>query len=98
MNLFENDIIHLPDLLLVKWCEENFGVNRGVYNTIDSWFYEKGIRDVTQRRQYILHFFEYEIQYRGKSEKLKFGHGQLSTCLHSFWENVSCLTHKIHSS
>jgi riboflavin kinase len=85
MELGSNRILHFPDLVFVKWCEEKFGVNRGIYNTIDSWFYEKGLSDIVRRRQCILHFLYNNAQNSFKGEKIKFGHGGLTTCLSSYW-------------
>jgi|HigsolmetaAR203D_1030402.scaffolds.fasta_scaffold01081_20 hypothetical protein len=87
MNFNRKQVIHLPDLSFVKWCDETFGVNRGVYNTIDSWFYEKGLTDILERRKHILHFLKY-AQTSGKEKKIKFGHGGLSISLANYWRRL----------
>lgn len=46
--------IHFTDLEFVRLCKEKFGLNRGVYNTVDAWFYEQGVTRITDRRAYIL--------------------------------------------
>lgn len=51
--------IHLPDLLFVRQIEEVFSINRGVYNTIDSWFYEHGQSKILERRKHIVHFLQF---------------------------------------
>ncbi|GAA3331356.1 hypothetical protein GCM10020331_087640 [Ectobacillus funiculus] len=51
--------IHLPDLTFVDLCESNYGINRGVYNTIDAWFYKHGLKDILDRRRNILSFLEF---------------------------------------
>ncbi|OCA92014.1 hypothetical protein [Pseudobacillus wudalianchiensis] len=81
-----NTLIHLPDLLFVQWCDAEFGINRGVYNTIDSWFYQKGIKEITQRRKYILKFYLSLIHHGSKGSKIKFGHGGLAASLNNYWK------------
>ncbi|MFP3125954.1 hypothetical protein OH784_25195 [Ectobacillus funiculus] len=81
-----NTLIHLPDLLFVQWCEERFGINRGVYNTIDFWFYQKGVKEVAQRRRYALSFFLSFNQHKDEKTKIKFGHGGLAASLKHYWE------------
>jgi riboflavin kinase len=83
-----SNTIHLPDLQFVQFCEERFGLNRGVYNTIDSWFYHKGVIDIVNRRKRILHFLE-NICHSIQNSKLKFGHGGLSSCLSSYWDKCT---------
>ncbi|WP_249306109.1 hypothetical protein [Lederbergia citrea] len=51
--------LHLPDLDFVRQTKEKFSVNRGVYNTIDSWFYENGLVNIVDRRHHITAFLEY---------------------------------------
>ncbi|MBA9028435.1 hypothetical protein [Peribacillus huizhouensis] len=81
-----NALIHLPDLLFIQWCDAEFGINRGVYNTIDSWFYQKGVKEITQRRKYILKFSQSLNQYCDKRAKIKFGPGGLIGCLNNYWK------------
>ena len=51
--------VHLPDLAFVRKIEESFYINRGIYNTIDAWFYDNGFKDVLERRTHILKFLQY---------------------------------------
>ncbi|KAB7707158.1 hypothetical protein F9802_09120 [Bacillus aerolatus] len=81
-----NSLIHLPDLLFVQWFDAEFGINRGIYNTIDSWFYQKGVKDITQRRHYILKFSQSLNHLSNKRQKIKLGPGGLTTSLNNFWE------------
>lgn len=85
VNINTKVIIHLPDLHFVQFCEERFGLNRGVYNTIDSWFYHKGVTDIINRRKSILHFLG-NIRQSIQNGRLKFGHGGLSMCLSTYWD------------
>lgn len=48
----------LPDLKFVRFCEEKYGINRGIYNTVDEWFYEQGIEGIVRRREIIMDFFK----------------------------------------
>ena len=81
----DSNRIHLPDLQFVQFCEERFGLNRGIYNTIDSWFFHKGIIDIVNRRKTIVHFLE-NIAQPTQNGKLKFGHGGLSSYLSAYWD------------
>jgi riboflavin kinase len=84
--LQDNEQIHLPDLHFSKFCEKEYEINRGVYNTIDHWFYEQGIRQIVDRRNIILQFFQYIcIIDDKKSRKIKFGPGGLTSKLNKFW-------------
>jgi len=51
--------VHLPDLSFVRKIEKTFHINRGIFNTIDAWFYENGFTDVIDRRVHILKFLHY---------------------------------------
>ncbi len=73
-------IINLPDLLFVNFCTKTFGLNRGVYNTIDEWFYSKNVKDIKVRREKILEFLLYTIRSMDQDDRnsrLKFGKGNL---------------------
>jgi riboflavin kinase len=85
-NLQTEKIFHMPDLLFSKFCEENFEINKGVYNTIDCWFYQKGIDHIVNRRKMILAFCQ-SIRFLRK-EKVKFGPKGLTSRLNSFWAQV----------
>ena len=79
-------ILQLPDLRFTKWCEKEFSINRGVYNTIDERLYEAGYLHVQDRRKAIVSFLR---QYAGPADDrkyYKFGPGKLSGALHRFSE------------
>lgn len=81
------EFIHLPDLLFTKSCIKQFGINRGVYNTIDKWFFENGIKNILERRQRIFHFLVWCIQSGlATNGKIKFGNGNLSKKLMEYSE------------
>ncbi|WP_052343752.1 riboflavin kinase [Bacillus massiliigorillae] len=82
----QDEISHLPDFSFVQFCKEKFGVNRGVYNVIDSWFYHNGSVDILERRNIIIHFLDYmhhskEIKSNGR---MKIGKNGLSTMFDEF--------------
>ncbi|ALS20496.1 MULTISPECIES: hypothetical protein [Paenibacillus] len=81
-------VIHLPDLNFVQFCQKTYGLNRGVYNTVDSWFYQKGATDIADRRKRIIHFLDC-VHHPVENGRLKFGHGGLASCLTLYWENYA---------
>ena len=79
--------IHLPDLMFVNLCETEYGINRGVYNTIDAWFYKHEITDVLERRRNIISFLDFiksNSETHGKSRQ-KFGPGGLAIKLQNYF-------------
>ncbi len=80
------EIVHMPDLLFSKLCEEKYEINKGIYNTIDRWFYKKGLSQIVKRREMILSFFQYLSLTENQGKKVKFGSGGLTTRLDYFWE------------
>lgn len=83
-------LIDLPDLQFVRFCEEVFRINRGIYNIIDAWFYEQDIKNVSSRRKIILTFFSYLNK---DHEKIKFGPGGVKAHLEEFWQQQIHLFH-----
>jgi hypothetical protein len=77
MNVFHEEIIHLPDFQFVSLCRDNFGLNKGVYNEIDSWFFENGFKNIADRRKEILLFLNSKTDYIIDG-KLKFGPNKLN--------------------
>jgi len=74
-------VIHLPDLSFVQWCEKSFGLNRGVYNTIDAWFYDNGVKDILKRRKLIVYFLNHYHHDQSDGKRMKFGQGRLTSLL-----------------
>ncbi|WP_051348366.1 hypothetical protein [Peribacillus kribbensis] len=86
MNLY-TELVHLPDLLFHQYCIKQFGINRGVYNTIDEWFFDKGNKNILERRQRIFHFLNWCLQNGlAANGKIKFGPGNLSKNLMDYSE------------
>lgn len=81
------ELQHLPDILFVSYCFEAFGLNRGIYNTIDQWLYDFGCAHIVHRRHIILAFLE-EMQSKfGRDNNgtiLRFGKGGLTKQLYDF--------------
>ncbi|MFJ8244817.1 hypothetical protein [Peribacillus asahii] len=77
--------LNMPDLLFSKFCEEEYKVNRGVYNTIEQWFYNQGVHNIIQRREVILDLFLFIRTSQNNNGKIKFGHGGLIEQLNKFW-------------
>ncbi|WP_257346751.1 hypothetical protein [Pseudalkalibacillus decolorationis] len=83
------EVIHLNDLSFIRLCNEKYGINKGIYNTIDSWFYKHGIKNILDRRRYILSFLEFLMKRLKTNTRIKFGHGGLSVRLQEyFFEQV----------
>jgi hypothetical protein len=98
MNLISADEVHLTDFSFSKLCENTFGVNRGVYNTIDSKFYEQGIRDIISRRKTIISFLTFAVGTSGdlKCHKPNFGHGGLSLKINEFLCEMKSHSYRPH--
>lgn len=72
------ETLHLTDHSFINVCNEKFGINRGVYNTIDAWFYKQGINNILERRNSILSFLEFiKRTSEFKNNRCKFGPGGL---------------------
>ncbi|MCM3271337.1 RNA-binding protein [Paenibacillus elgii] len=81
----EADVLQLPDHRFVTHCFEHYGLNRGIYNTIDEWLYRFGVRDIVQRRQAVLAFLaSLHPPDRTAGTYLKFGKGGLTKQLFDF--------------
>lgn len=78
-------VINLPDLQFSQFCQQQFSLNKGIYNTIDSWFYNNGIIDILVRRKIILQFMKFSCLDETKG---KFGSGGLSKKLEDFWSQT----------
>ncbi|WP_051302680.1 hypothetical protein [Salibacterium aidingense] len=80
------ELIHLPDLLFVRYCETAGSINRGVYNTIDHYFYQCGRTSIMERRRMIILFLDdltekHSIRSKGK---INFGKQGLISRLETF--------------
>ncbi|UFJ40900.1 hypothetical protein LOK74_23415 [Brevibacillus humidisoli] len=87
MSQARDEEIHLPDLWFINMCESRYGINRGIYNTIDAWFFRQGIKDILHRRQTILSFLEFmrsQSDRQGNARR-KFGPGGLSVKLETYY-------------
>lgn len=71
-SLKQNEYLNLPDLQFFNWCNEQYRLNRGIYNTIDEWFYDYGIKEILSRRIYILAFLGFVKETEQESDQHKF--------------------------
>jgi riboflavin kinase len=85
MHPLSEDNIHLTDLSFFVYCEKEYSVNRGVYNTIDSMFYDRGIRHIITRRKALLSFLEFIHRANPYPSRIKFGHGGLAAKVNEYW-------------
>ena len=85
-----NEHLHLPDLEFVKETQSQFYVNRGIYNTIDAWFYKNGFINIVDRREHIIQFlhYAYEIIKEDKESKHMYFPKGLVPTLENYQENA----------
>jgi len=80
----DNQVIHHTDFSFQKSLYYQFGINRGVYNTIEQWFFDHGYTEVTGRRTEIIKFLRCVSERFHKNGKLIFGSGRLTSCLEEY--------------
>lgn len=90
--MIDKQLLNSPDLHFSQWCFEQFHINRGVYNTVEQWFYKQGFEDITERRKYITLFFKWS-QEASQQQKVKFGQGKLIISLDLFINQLGGVTH-----
>lgn len=92
--LAEAEVLHLPDIQFVTYCFEIFGLNRGIYNTIDQWLFEHGFADIVQRRKIIVTFLN-DLQAKHGLERngsiLRFGKGGLTKQLYDYVQPIQSI-------
>ncbi|MBE1441924.1 MULTISPECIES: hypothetical protein [unclassified Paenibacillus] len=86
--LSESEVLHLPDIQFVTYCFQTFGLNRGIYNTIDQWLYNFGYKNVLQRRSATVSFLNLVKEKNGAERTngsiLRFGKGGVTKQLYDF--------------
>lgn len=83
--------INLPDWLFIQFCKETYGINRGILNTIDRWFYSNGMENIHERRKAMLEFLQHSIRPlnpNGENSKVKIGRGNLTGLLKEYLEKT----------
>lgn len=80
-----DQVVNLPDLSFVRLCTRCFSINRGIYNTIESWMYERGLVSIAERRKAVWCFLE-QLKEESKGQKVVFGSGGLTEKLNQYWE------------
>ena len=83
--LNEKNLFHIPDLDFSRYCKNEYHVNRGIYNTVDEWFFKQGLTRIVERRKTIIDFFDY-IKTIQNSSRVTIGNGGLTKKLIQFWE------------
>ena len=85
-NSFEtSQYLNLPDIKFFIWCNQQYGVNRGVYNTIEQSFYEYGIVNIHKRRIQLLAFLDFvKDEKQNQMKFIRFGHGGLTRKMKEF--------------
>jgi riboflavin kinase len=86
-NQEKSEYLNLPDLDFFLWCQQQYKINKGVYNTIDRWFYKNGFMNIIHRRLYLLAFLEFVTEEDLKNDQhkyIKFGNGGLTKKLQEF--------------
>ncbi len=92
----QNEYLNLPDLQFFLWCNTNFRLNRGVYNTIDSWLFNYGITNIISRRIFFIAFLNFvsdSSSDQGNKKYLRFGNGGLTRKLQQFMEKTENVVH-----
>ena len=83
--------IDLPDWLFMQFCKETYGINRGILNTVDRWFYSNGLENIHERRKVMLEFLQHSIRPlnpNGENPKAKIGRGNLTGLLNEYLEKT----------
>lgn len=89
--LNQSEYLNLPDLQFFLWCQQQYSLNKGVFNTIDTWFYDYGIVPVLHRRIYILAFLDFVKEScleQDHHKYIRFGSGGLTRKLHQFVQKI----------
>ncbi|MEK4023684.1 MULTISPECIES: hypothetical protein [Sporosarcina] len=77
-NHINESIFHSPDKQFFDFCSVNYRINRGIFNVIDSWFYDYGWIDIITRRKVIVQYLTFLCENEFYNEKklfLQFGKG-----------------------
>lgn len=78
----EANCCNLPNLLFQQYCEKVYGINRGVFNTVELSFFDQGNTDIIRRRDGMLRFFQFMIDKLEISRnKSKLGSGVITLIL-----------------
>ena len=82
-------VIDIPDSSLVSMCTKTYGLNKGIYNKIDEWFYLVGIVNIKERRKNIILFLEHTQKRKSDEQnEMKFGSGGLRTAFNIFIRGI----------
>ncbi|MFJ7679039.1 hypothetical protein ACQKL6_05920 [Peribacillus sp. NPDC097197] len=90
-NLEKSEYLNLPDIEFFLLCQQQYRVNKGVYNTIDKWFHHDGIVNIIHRRIYLLAFLDFVSEENAKDDRhkyIRFGNGGLTKKLNEFMKET----------
>lgn len=90
-SIHKSEYLNLPDLQFFLWCKQQYKLNKGIYNTIDAWFYDYGIISITHRRIYVLAFLDFAKKSefgRDQHKYIRFGSGGLTRALCQFIREI----------
>ncbi|PIC63234.1 hypothetical protein CSV79_12895 [Sporosarcina sp. P13] len=80
--------INITDSSIVSICNKIYGVNKGIFNKIDEWFYHIGVVNIKERRRTILLFMEHiQLNKISTQSTVPFGSGGLRIMFDSFVES-----------
>jgi len=85
------EYLHFPEVRFFQWCNEKYKINKGIYHTIDEWFYSNGINNIISRRIHVIAYLEYmweQEQFQTDNKYVKFGSGGLTRSLKQFLEET----------
>lgn len=88
--------LNLPDLQFFIWCSDRYQINRGVYNTIDQWFFDYGVINIQCRRIQLLVYFDFlqdDLSEKEERKFIRFGHGGLKKRLLAFMRDREVVYH-----
>lgn len=85
--LLNESIFQSPDKQFFDFCSKNYCINRGIFNVIDSWFYNYGWTEIVMRRKVIVQYLTFLCENEFYNEKklfIQFGKGGVKGSLHLF--------------
>ncbi|AXI00232.1 RNA-binding protein [Sporosarcina sp. PTS2304] len=82
-----DELFHLPDRRFFDWCAKSYSINKGIFNVIDSWLFDYGLKDIVSRRKAMDQYLNYLLLHGFYNEKklyLQFGKKGVTESLSDF--------------